>query len=225
MAVDERELVTDNSATLCVVRDRDGSQAGCVRVTAAEDNSTLEFQSLTGAKLFFGLWRRCGPFPIGVSDTVIPRSVAVTGEPTIAAYLAAVYDQIPEINTRETTAEALNVPEQTVSDYWEEIRWDGCLNCASEDTQTRIVRVGSDEVQILDCDSCGAYHVVPEDTRALSHTAEQSGCGNNCLTSAIGSSVSGEETYLFASCPACGYYTAEVLSTRPATSRCDSIEG
>lgn len=169
----------------------------------------LEFRDFRSVELLFGLWMDCGPFQIEPDDAHrIPRQVAVAGQPQIAAYLGVVEPGNSGVDKhiRAEIAQSMNLSKQTVSNYWSQIRWDGCPDCLSDDTDNIVVDVGHDEVKLRVCNGCGCYFVNDEDIVQKPHTGEKHSDCTDELESVVGHN-NGDE-YRLDVCMPCGYYTS-----------------
>lgn len=192
---------------------------------AATQTITIRSEQLEQARLAFGLL-------LGMKKTVsqdtfqqigdftgyeIPAPIAVAGKDHIATYLKFVEDSVDESNTRSTISRLMGISKQTVSNYFNRVRWDGCLSCGSENIEKKTLRVDADEVDIAECFNCGSYHVVHEDRTKQNHPPiseehrpEKVGVGDQCgteLEPAVGKH--GTDEFRLWCCMACGFFTAE----------------
>lgn len=78
------------------------------------------FDSFSDARLAFGLWQRCGPWNDPDRGDAVPIEVATDGKAAIAAYLRAGKGRVM---SRAYVAKQLGVSKQTVSNYWNRVRW------------------------------------------------------------------------------------------------------
>lgn len=96
-----------------------------------------------------------------------PMSIATAGRQVLAGYMKMFYDESEHIQrnggTRYCVAQALDVEPDTVSSYWNRVRWTGCIECGNEATEKKTVHVTGDEVVFRECLECGHYFVIPED--------------------------------------------------------------
>jgi NMD protein affecting ribosome stability and mRNA decay len=91
--------------------------------------------------------------------------------------------------------------------YWNEIRWDGCPDCLSEDTDNIVVDVGNDEVKLRVCNECGGHFVNKEDIIQKPHASEKHADCVDELEPVIGHN-NGDGCQLNR-CTACGYYATD----------------
>lgn len=184
-------------------------------------NFGIEAERTRKAKLIFGLFQYlpCDKysevkppdrFYQGISESTIPTGVALGGRESIAAYYKILFDTTDTINTRNKTAKILGVEPQTISNYWNRARWDGCIECLSENVHHDTLIINGDEVDITECNDCGYYFVTREDFTRSKHKHSQENCTDE-LTRAIGS-INGDEYELWC-CNACGFYTAEDMTS------------
>lgn len=181
-------------------------------VAEIDDGPTLRFDFLKQATLLLGLWKRCGPFEFADSSEVIPLAVAKEGKPAMAAYLAMVIEDDPATQKRGEVADTLDVTRQTISNYWDEVRWDGCYACGSENVKRPPVSIEGDLPTVVDCHDCGNVDVLNEDIFGTSHEefASEESWKRRCVDELESRTVrvaDGDE-YVFAYCPACGFCSA-----------------
>lgn len=80
-----------------------------------------EFESFADARLFFGLWVRCGPYIVPESDGHVPLDVAAEGRAALASYLLVGRG---ERRSTEWVASKLGLSStQSVRNYTNKIRW------------------------------------------------------------------------------------------------------
>lgn len=78
------------------------------------------FDSFRDARLAYGLWQRCGPWDDPDRGDAVPIEVAADGKAALAAYLRAGKGRAMP---RVYVAKQLDVSKQTVSNYWNRVRW------------------------------------------------------------------------------------------------------
>ena len=142
----------------------------------------------------------------------IPIPIAVVGQNLIAAYLKIVEDPYKDQNTRDQIAGMMDVTKQTVSNYLNRVRWDGCTDCGSEHIEKKTLNVDSDEVQIAECYDCNYYYVIPEDLEKQQHEKlpTENYPSDPCvdeLEPAVGKH--GNDEFRLWCCVSCGFYTVE----------------
>lgn len=188
-------------------------------------NYAIEAESISKAQLIFGLFGDLpsnhrsevtlpNEFYQGISESTVPTAVALGGKESIAAYFKILFDTTQTINTRSKTAMILEVEEQTVSNYWNRTRWDGCIECLSENTDLHTVNIDGDHVGVVECNDCGYYFVNAEDKTQSTHQKQNINCTDK-LKRAVGSL--GDDQYELWRCAACGFYTAESNRHRTET--------
>jgi hypothetical protein len=75
------------------------------------------FDSLREARLLYGLRMETGDYHVHASGD-IPVEVAVAGKEAVAAFLRAELEY-----SRSGIADKMNVSKQTISNYWNRMRW------------------------------------------------------------------------------------------------------
>lgn len=148
-------------------------------------------------------------------DSSIPASVALAGKPCMAAYYKYIYDQ-SSLNTREIVAGMLDVSERTVSNYWDQIRWSGCVSCGQQNVNKIELEHNADDIHVVDCLDCGHYFVLPEDIKLIPHANPSmssssqpmewtESCTKELQTVTL--THNGDE-YQIECCETCGYYSS-----------------
>jgi len=84
---------------------------------------TVEFESFADARLFFGLWVRCGPWLPPESDHHLPLDVVADGRAALASYLLVGHGG-PDRRSTEWVRGRLELSTtQAVRNYANDIRW------------------------------------------------------------------------------------------------------
>lgn len=84
---------------------------------------TVEFESFADARLFFGLWVRCGPWLPPESDHHIPLDVAADGRAALASYLLVGRGGRERHSTAWVRDKLELSTTQAVRNYANEVRW------------------------------------------------------------------------------------------------------
>lgn len=99
-------------------------EKGIIRPPSDSGRQERHYDQWKDAALFFGLWLETNGwtdhYPTSGSDQ-IPVEIVAEGKDAVAAYIRC---GTGVINTRESVSRMLNVSEQTVSNYWNRIRYE-----------------------------------------------------------------------------------------------------
>jgi len=195
-----------------------------VRYTGGSTSSLVWLcENMQKARLVIGVLDKMNEF--GVEDLadefgeyestppMIPVQIATKGNELIASYLKLTLSDGMLSRCRERVADTVGVSKNTVSNYWNRTRWDGCVECGSEKTERKTLVIDRDEVELCECWECDTYKVMPEDAQLATHdekkpesTKRRSNCVDE-LEPAIGVH-DGDEFQLWC-CVNCGFYTAD----------------
>lgn len=77
-----------------------------------------DFDEFRDARMAYGLWQSCGPFPFYSTDRAVPIEVAAAGKPAIGGYLYL------HFRSRRKVADELGISTATVSNYLSQLRWE-----------------------------------------------------------------------------------------------------
>lgn len=119
---DNEEVVGELSDGMKLIRTDDGS--GIVRPPTELGRMERKYDRFSDAALLFGLWLETDGFDEAGAPTTgarqIPIDVVRAGKDAVAAYIRV---GTGTVNNREYAARALDVTEQTISNYCNRVRW------------------------------------------------------------------------------------------------------
>lgn len=207
-------IVESSSPPVAIYKYGDGEFPYIVKYTteSRKQDHCIKAESMPQARLIYGMFNELETEHLPSEqffhddEPLIPDAVALGGKQLIAVYYKILFDQKSHLNSIASTSHELSVSKQTISNYLNNIRWDGCYDCGGEELTTTVVEYGGDEIKMGLCNECSAYYTIPEDRNRRSHE-DIPQCNSDPHEIIV--NHNGDE-FLLNHCDACGFYSSTV---------------